>query len=269
MVFWWISSEITNAVNPGKILTRIPPVLHQSDPNLEQRVSISSVSQQGRLSPHEMPPIHRCNSSNFSLISDLLLSHLKQLSQWFLGLIPNRSQVLRKVVHFISRTETTSFVLQSRKPSPCAVRSPLIHGNCVAKFCLYLRFLSCLKRRVTSYFLNLQGNSGVPGLLLSLRVSSYFHPELHLFAILDNSTLRIDWTFLLQISLYLTDIFWKCLQYPQAFWCNRILHSRRICRDKWAQVHRRLWLCRDPVFSFLLLHPFSPSGQAEILRAAT
>ena len=41
-------------------------------------------------------------------------------------------------------------------------------------------------------FLNLQGNSGVPGLLLSLRVSSYFHPELHLFATLENSTLRLD-----------------------------------------------------------------------------
>ena len=56
-------------------------------------------------------------------------------------------------------------------------------------------------------FFNLQGNSGVPGLLLSLRVSSYFHPELHLFNTLENSTLRLDWILLLQVSLYLSNHF--------------------------------------------------------------
>ena len=47
-----------------------------------------------------------------------------------------------------------------------------------------------------------------PGLLLvSRRVSSYLHPELHLFAILENSTLRLDCVVLLQASLYLTKHF--------------------------------------------------------------
>ena len=55
-------------------------------------------------------------------------------------------------------------------------------------------FLSLLKRRVSSYLLNLQDNSSVLGLLLSRRVSSYLRPELHRFAILENSTLRLDWT---------------------------------------------------------------------------
>ena len=37
----------------------------------------------------------------------------------------------------------------------------------MAKLCHCLRFLSFLKRRVSSYLLNLQGNYGFPGLLLS------------------------------------------------------------------------------------------------------
>ena len=67
-----------------------------------------------------------------------------------------------------------------------------MYGDCVAKPCLCLWSLSFLKRRVSSYILNLQDNLGVPGLLLSRRVSLYLHPELHHFAILENSTLRLD-----------------------------------------------------------------------------
>ena len=38
-----------------------------------------------------------CNASNFSSVSDQLPSHLKQLSERFLGLIPGRTQILRVV----------------------------------------------------------------------------------------------------------------------------------------------------------------------------
>ena len=56
-------------------------------------------------------------------------------------------------------------------------------------------------------FLNLQENPSVPGFLLWLRVSSYFHPELHLSATLENSTMRLDWNLLLQVSVYLSNHF--------------------------------------------------------------
>ena len=59
----------------------------------------------------------------------------------------------------------------------------------------------------------------------------------------------------------------------QAFRRIRTVHSRRTCRDRGGQVHRRrLWLCHDPVVSFLFLHIFrhrsGAAGQAEILSAA-
>ena len=44
------------------------------------------------VSPHTLPPINRCNSSNFSLVSDHFPSHLKQLSHRLHGLILGRSQ---------------------------------------------------------------------------------------------------------------------------------------------------------------------------------
>ena len=55
------------------------------------------------------------------------------------------------------------FVLRSRRPCSCEVHSLVIYGDSVVKFCHCLRFLSFLKRRVSSYF---QRNSGVPGLIL-------------------------------------------------------------------------------------------------------
>ena len=77
---------------------------------------------------------------------------------------------------------------------------------------------------------------------------------------LRNWTLRRDCDLVRQVSLYLTNI---C--------SNRSLQSRRTCRDLWDQVHRRLWLCHDPVPFFLCLHPvrhrFGAAGQAEILKA--
>ena len=107
-----------------------------------------SVSRVVSLSSNELLPISRSNTSNFSLVSDQLLSHLKQLSERFLGLIPGRTQLLRVVCtkmtcslksdgHEYSpyscvQIESFSFCLsdwdhifvsQLRKPSPCAVRS--------------------------------------------------------------------------------------------------------------------------------------------------
>ena len=79
----------------------------------------------------------------------------------------------------------------------------------MAKLCHCLRFLSFLKRRVSSCFLNLKDKSGVPGLLLSRRVSSYLRPELHLFAIIETSTLLLDCVLSRQVFLYLTNLFDK------------------------------------------------------------
>ena len=72
---------------------------------------------------------------------------------------------------------------------------------CVAKFFQYLRCLSFLKQRVSSYSSDLHGNSGVPGSSLPLRVSAYSRPKLHLFAALENSKLRLDCVLSLQVSL--------------------------------------------------------------------
>ena len=49
------------------------------------------------LSPPEPLPMNRSNTSIFSFVIDQLSSHLKQLSQLFLGLIPGRTQIIRKV----------------------------------------------------------------------------------------------------------------------------------------------------------------------------
>ena len=53
-----------------------------------------AVSQQGRLSSHRLLPINHSKSSNFGLVSDQSLSHLKQVSQRCLGLFLGWSQIL-------------------------------------------------------------------------------------------------------------------------------------------------------------------------------
>ena len=60
----------------------------------------------------------------------------------------------------------------------------------------HLDFLDILGRQVALYLPNLQESLGVPGILLSRQVSLYLRPEMHLFAILENSTLRRDFDFL-------------------------------------------------------------------------
>ena len=150
----------------------------------------------------------------------------------------------------------------------------LIYGDCVAKLWHCLRFLSFLKRRVSSYLLNLQDNSSVAGLLLSRRVSSYPHPELHLFAIPENSTLRLDcMSFSSRFPVLDQSVRQGAVSIRGLFDATGFC-SRRTCQDSEGQVHRRrLWLCHGPLFSFLFLHPFrhrfSAAGQAESLRAAT
>ena len=59
-------------------------------------------------------------------------------------------------------------------------------------FLKFLDILDILGRRISLYIPNLQGNPGVPGIFLSRQVSLYLRPEMHLFAILENSTLRRD-----------------------------------------------------------------------------
>ena len=78
-------------------------------------------------------------------------------------------------------------------------------------FLEFLEFLDILERHVSLFLQNLQVDSGVPGLLLSRQVSLYLRPEMHLSAILDNSTLRRDCDLLRQVSLYLTNLFDKVL----------------------------------------------------------
>ena len=100
------------------------------------------------------------------------------------------------------------------------------YGDCVAKLhhCLpfpsllsllefleFLDILGILGGQVSLYLQNLQDSSSVPGLLLSRQVSLYLRPVEHLFAILENSTLRRHWNFLRQVSLNLTNLFDKVL----------------------------------------------------------
>ena len=75
----------------------------------------------------------------------------------------------------------------------------------------FLDFLDILERQVSLYLPNLQDSSGVPGLLLSRQVSLYRGPEMHLFAFLQNSTLRRDCDLSRLVSLYLTNRFDKVL----------------------------------------------------------
>ena len=82
-----------------------------------------------------------------------------------------------------------------------------MYRDCVAKFCQYLHCLKFLKQRVSSYSSGFHGNPEVPGPCLPLRVSSYSRPTLHLFATLENSTLRLDSVLSLQVSLYFSNQF--------------------------------------------------------------
>ena len=92
----------------------------------------------------------------------------------------------------------------------------LLNRNDAGFPCL-LSFLYILGRQVSLYLLNPQQNSRDPGLLLSWRVSSYIHPQMHLFTVLENSTLRRDCDFLRQVSLCLTNLFDRVLWVSPGF----------------------------------------------------
>ena len=173
----------------------------------------------------------------FSLVSDQLLSHLKQLSQilfgWFLV-------DLRFSVSFLCQDELQHgewetkrypiwvrphrglsihlsdwdhiFVSRSRRFSPCVARRLWIHGDRVGNFLSLLSISEYLEATIFLVVFESSGKFKCFWSFLSRRVSSYLQL---LFAILENLTMRLDWILLLQVSLYLTNLF-GCLEYPQA-----------------------------------------------------
>ena len=172
-----------------------------------------------------------------------------------------------EVFHVISRTDTISLSHNWQNPPPCAVRSMLmeiVHLN-------YLRFLSFLKRR-----------DDVPCTYrifkeIQVFLLFFFCRDEFPFTYVQNciflSSLRTRRCVVIAISCVRFPYTWpicstRCFEYPQAFRRNRILLSRRTCRDSEGQVHRRrLWLCHDPCLPFVFLHPFRnrfrAAGQAE------
>ena len=84
------------------------------------------------------------------------------------------------------------FVSRSRRPSPCAAHNLLKYGDCLANLRHFLRFPSHLS------FLEFLDILDIPG----RQVSLYLHPEMHLFAFLENSTLRRDCDLLRQTNLF-------------------------------------------------------------------
>ena len=103
---------------------------------------------------------------------------------------------------------------------------------------------------------------------LPLRVCSYSCPSLHLFAALENSTLRLDrgslaHKFPCTLPIMLTG----CPECPWTFRCNWTLHSRRTCRSRRDQVQRRFSLCHNSLFSLLFFILFAiVSGQLVELK---
>ena len=156
--------------------------------------------------------------------------------------------------------------------------------NVVAKFCLrfpsllnfmeFLCFHDILSILVlqASLYRQSRDNSGIPGLCLLWQVFLYRHPVKQPFAILENSTLRRDWNFVLilrQVSLNIHSVDLR-LWVSQAIRRNRTVDRWTTCRDSDGQVHRRwLWFCHNPVIFFLFLHPLrrrvGAADQAEIL----
>ena len=171
-----------------------------------------------------------------------------------------------EVFHLIRRTETIS--VSHNRENLLHVQHAfcwnlLKYGDCVANLrhrlrfpsllsvLSFLDFLDILGRQVSLYLPNLQVNSGVPGLLLLRHVQKcIFLPSL-----------RTRRCVSIEFSCFWFPCSWpifstRCLEYHRAFRRNRILHSRGTCRDSEDQIHRPLWLCHDPFFSFLFLHPF-------------
>ena len=106
------------------------------------------------------------------------------------------------------------------------------------------------------------------------QVSLYFRPEMHLFAILANSTLRRDCDLLRQVSLSVLDqsVRQGALSIPSLFNAIGLFTVEELVETETARfIVACFYFCHDPVVSFLFLHPVrhrSGAGQAEILSAA-
>ena len=110
-----------------------------------------------------------------------------------------------EILHFVSRLATVSLshirenLLKMWNASSiyismyvCIYIYIYIFGDCVSILCQYRRCLRFQTPQVSSYSSGFHGNSEVPGPFLPLRVSSYSCPSLHLFAALENPTLRLE-----------------------------------------------------------------------------
>ena len=102
----------------------------------------------------------------------------------------------------------------------------------MAKFCQFLRCLSFLKQRVSSYSSDFHGNAGVPGCSLPLRVSSYSRPKLHLFC-----HLRTRSCVLIVFSRYKSSCtppirLTGCPEYPATFRRNWTLQSKNLSQHE-------------------------------------
>ena len=148
------------------------------------------------------------------------------------------------------------------------------HRHCLRlpsllSFLEFLQFLDILGRQSSLCLPNLQGNSGVHGLLLSRRVSSYLHPELYLFAIFENSTLRRDCDLLRQVSLYLTYLFDRVLRVSPGFSTQSDCSVEELVETETDRLIVVGFDFATILVSFLLSHPFrhrsGAASQPEIL----
>ena len=152
---------------------------------------------------------------------------------------PN-SRIHIGVFSFISRAETVSLSHIPENLLKMPNVSSRKNVDCVAKFCQYRRCLSFRMQRDSSYSQGFREHSEVPGSSLPLRVSSYSLPTLHLFAILENSTLRLDCVLSLQVSQYFSNQNDRCPEHPPTFRRSWTWHCRRTCRSMRDKVQRRL-----------------------------
>ena len=106
-----------------------------------------------------------------------------------------------------------------------------------------------------------EDNEADPGSFLQQRVSSHVRSSLHLWATLENLTLRhFDLNLQRQVSLH--SVLWDSnladwlLWVSRATWCTRTRRCRRACRSMRDQVQRRLRMCINSLFSCSLFHSF-------------
>ena len=148
----------------------------------------------------------------------------------------------------------------------------MMHGNDVAKFCLrfpsllnfleFQGFLDVLRILVLQVSLCRQSpeNSGIPGLYLSRQVSLNRHRVEHPFAILENSTLRRDWNFVVilrQVSLSIQFCRLEALNITGLLDTIELFTDEELVETVTAWfIAVGLDFCHNPVIFFLFLHLF-------------